>query len=110
MADWHTAASARDEWPDAPVDSDGGDARLESLLASAKEAVIAYAPAVSEPLEDIPDGYREAQLQQAQNMWNAGKASPSGDFDGGQYSLTTFPLDWAVRQLIRPKTGKPVIG
>ena len=47
---------------------------------------------------------------QARNVWNSGKASPTGDFDGGQYSLTTFPLDWQVRQLIRPKVGKPVIG
>lgn len=58
----------------------------------------------------VPDGYPMAQLLQAKNIWNSGKASPSGDFDGGQYSLTTFPLDWQVRQLIRPKRGRPVIG
>ena len=110
MATWHTAGSARLEWPDAPEDEDGGDAILDSLLEVSKEAVLAYAPAVDEPLVDIPAGYREAQLMQARNVWNSGKASPTGDFDGGQYSLTTFPLDWQVRQLIRPKVGKPVIG
>lgn len=60
--------------------------------------------------DDIPDGWRIAQLLQARNIWNSGKATPTGDFDGGQYSLTTFPLDWQVRQLIRPKRGVPVIG
>jgi hypothetical protein len=110
MADWHDVASARDEWVDAPVDEDDGDDILTGLLASAKAAVIAYAPAVEEPLTDIPEGYRQAQLMQARNIWNSGKASPSGDFDGGQYGLSTFPLDWMIRQLIRPKTGKPWIG
>lgn len=57
----------------------------------------------------IPDGWRMAQLLQARNIWNSGKATPTGDFDGGQYSLTTFPLDWQVRQLIRPKRGRPVM-
>src|SRR6187431_100117 len=46
MATWHTVESARDEWPDAPSDyGDGGDDTLLTLLAVAKEAVIAYAPA-----------------------------------------------------------------
>jgi hypothetical protein len=110
MAQWHTVASARDEWPDAPVDEDDGDDLLTSLLAVAQDAVIAYAPAVETPLTDIPDGYRHAQLMQARNVWNSSKAKPSGDFDGGEYGLSSFPLDWQVRQLIRPKRGKPWIG
>lgn len=109
MATWHTVESARDEWVDAPYDADDGDTLLLSLLSSAKDAVLAFAPAVDTPLVEIPEGYRLAQLMQAKNIWNSSKASPSGDFDGGQYSLTTFPLDWQVRQLIRPKRGLPVI-
>lgn len=208
MASWHTVDSAQDEWPDAPVDDDGGTDQLADLLAAAKDAVLAYAPdsdaaapaeytatsvepdvatltltpsgglvsasvdipgagafndevlfaipaayvpaayvsatsrdarvnvytsegsiatlrvlaaagdpatlslawAPVTPFGDVPVGWRLAQLKQAQNIWNASKASPTGDFDGGQYGLSTFPLDWAVRQLIRPKRGKPVIG
>jgi hypothetical protein len=121
MAEWHTVESARDEWPDAPYDEDGGDTLLTSLLAAAQLAVVAYAPVqadmvtidpdgyiVSEEYV-VPDGYRIAQLMQARNIWNSGKASPSGDFDGAGYGLSTFPLDWQVRQLIRPKRGRPVI-
>ena len=121
MAQWHTVASARDEWPDAPFDEDGGDNLLTSLLAAAQLAVVSYAPVqeggvtvtdegyVVEADYVLTDGYRIAQLMQARNIWNSGKASPSGDFDGGQYGLSTFPLDWQVRQLIRPKRGRPHI-
>lgn len=110
MADWYTVEEARNEWVDAPVDEDDGDDLLTSLLTVAKEAVIAYAPSVDEPLVDIPEGYRQAQLQQAKNVWNSQKASPSADYDGGQYGLSAFPLDWMVRQLIRPKRGRPWVG
>ena len=109
MAEWHTVESARDEWPDAPTDyGDGGDDTLTTLLAVSQEAVIAYAPAVEEALTDIPDGYRLAQLMQARNVWNSTKVSTANDFDGGQYSISaSYPLDWQVRQLIRPKQGRP---
>ncbi len=113
MAQWHTVESARDQWPDAPSDyGDDGDDTLTTLLAVAQDAVIAYAPAVADPLTDIPDGYRHAQLMQARNVWNASKASAGGgDIDGGQYGISAgFPLDWQVRQLIRPKHGRPWIG
>jgi hypothetical protein len=113
MATWHTVETARDEWPDAPTDyGDGGDDSLGSLLAVAKEAVIAYAPAVEEALTDIPDGYRLAQLMQARNVWNSTVVSANrGEFDSGQYGLTaSYPLDWQVRQLIRPKQGRPRVG
>lgn len=110
MATWYTVEEAQDDWADWPRQDDDGTDLLESYLAAAKEAVLAYAPVVETPLVDIPDGYRIAQLLQARNIWNSGKATPTGDFDGGQYSLTTFPLDWQVRQLIRPKRGVPVIG
>jgi hypothetical protein len=106
MASWHTVDTARDEWVDAPFDADDGDTILVSLLSAAKDAVLAYAPTLVDPLV-VPDGYRIGQLMQARNIWNSTKASPSGDFEGGQYGLTTFPLDWQVRQLLRPKRGIP---
>lgn len=105
MSEWHNLESARSEWIDAPLD----DAQLNDLLEVAKDAVLAYAPAVTDPLA-IPTGYRVAQLMQAKNVWNSSFASPGGDFDGSSYGLTTFPLDWQVMQLLRPRTvfGGPV--
>ena len=125
MAEWHTVASARDQWVDAPYDEDGGDDTLTELLDVAKEAVLAFAPVLTQSEDDyilvdgilipntgevIPTNYRVGQLMQARNVWNASKASPSsGDFDGTSYGLSSFPLDWQVRQLLRPKRGVPVI-
>lgn len=119
MASWHTLESARDQWVDAPLD----DATLSELLEVARDAVLAYAPTLDDSLlvdedgyvtpvvpDEVPTSYRHAQLMQARNVWNASYASPTGDLDGGSYSLTTFPLDWQVKQLLRPRSvfGGPV--
>lgn len=113
MAEWHTLESAREQWVDAPFDDD----QLQDLLDVAQEAVLAYAPAliigalvivddILVPADEnyVPVSYRVAQLMQARNVWNSSKASPSGDFDNGSYGLTSFPLDWQVKQLLRPRT------
>ena len=120
MATWHTPETARDQWVDAPLD----DEQLEQLLDVAKQAVLAYAPALpaatsgawvdgyyqpaAEP--EPPTNYVVAQLMQARNVWNSGKATPTGDFDGGGYGLTTHPLDWQIKQILRPRSvfGGPV--
>lgn len=117
MATWHTTTTARDRWVDAPLDDDD----LEELLDVAKQAVLAYAPALDDAVSiedgyvvletaDIPVNYRRAQLLHAKNIWNSEYATPSGDLDGGSFGLTTFPLDWQIKQLLRPRTvfGGPV--
>lgn len=112
MAEWHTLQTARDQWVDAPLD----DEQLQELLDVAQNAVLAYAPALpdatltvidgylTESASTIPVSYRHAQLMQARNVWNSSEASPSGDFDGAGYGITTMPLDWQVKQLLRPRT------
>ena len=90
-------------WPDAPDDTDGV---LTIYLDAARDACSAYAPAL-QPDEggavDVPHNYRLAQMMQAANLWNAAQASPGGDLDGGGFGLTTHPLDWQVKQLLRPR-------
>lgn len=108
MTTWHDIESARDQWIDAPLDDDV----LEELLAVAEQQVIAYAPALPEPAEDeeldVPVNYRRAQLQQARNLWNASKVDPSGSgIDGDSYVIRPFPLDWMIRQTLRPRRGVP---
>lgn len=119
MATWHTLETARDQWVDAPLDDD----ELQELLDVAKSAVLAYAPAVAtESVEnvggfvvptttgDIPVSYRKAQIMQARNVWNSEQASPGGNLDGSGFGLTIHPLDWQVKQLLRPRSvfGGPV--
>lgn len=107
---WHTIDTAVREWPDAPEEW-----RLYQMLELAKEQVIAY---VTEPShwedpatlpDPVPLRYRNGQLMQARNLWNAGRVDPaSGDAGNDGFQLTVYPLDWMVKQVLRPKPGFPV--
>ena len=125
---WYDVFSARADWADAPAD----DTRLETLLAIAKNAVVSYAPKYTDPTTSVlslgqadpvtgvinpitdstvPPDYRQAQLMQARNIWNATKVDPANAGLGDdQFVIRPFPLDWMVKQLIRPKTGLPWVG
>lgn len=107
MATWHTVETARDEWVDAPYDADDGDTILSNLLDVARDAVLAFAPAVETPLVDIPAGYRTAQLKAARNSWSDSKMSSGEYMDGGQFSIPITFIPW--HQDVRPKRGVPVI-
>ena len=92
-------------WADAPIEN---EETLGFILAAARDQVIAYAPApVSEGWDAPLDRYVYAQLQQAQNLWNAGRVAPTGDLGDGGFSFTPRPLDKTIRQIIRPVDGKP---
>lgn len=121
MAEWFTVEDSEAQerlllaWPDAPL------ANLEVcgfLLTTAREQVIAYAP--EPPADDLtvvdgiitsttvtPDRYVFAQLKQAENLWNAGRVSSSGDIGVDSYTFTPRPLDKTIKQIIRPLDGKP---
>lgn len=99
---WHTLASARAEWPDAAgID----DRRLFVLLTIARDEVLTYAPRLPAGTL-VPLPYREGQLLQARNRLNAARVGPSGSTgaDDG-FQLSPFPLDWTVKQLLRPQSG-----
>ena len=103
---WHTLDTARDDWRDAP----GFDAWLYELLWTARNDVIAFAPPLAANSRP-PLNYRRAQLMQARNLWNAGKVDPaSGAVGEDTFVLRPFPLDWTVKQVLRPKRGVPTIG
>jgi hypothetical protein len=116
MATWADTETARKLWRDAPAD----DAVLVLYLSAAREACLAFAPLPEDDDStggygedpyggygggsDIPDRYLLAQVMQARNSWNSGKASPSdGVFDGSGFGIGTAPLDWQVKQLLRPQ-------
>jgi hypothetical protein len=120
MAEWHTVASARDQWVDAPTDDgEDEDASLTELLEAAKVAVLAYAPSLSDGslvIEDgyivnedepdaVPTTYRVAQLREARNQWNDSRQR-AGYLDNNGEIQSIF-LPW--HGIVRPKQGKPVI-
>lgn len=115
MATWHDIESARDQWVDAPLD----DERLEELLTVACQQVVAYAPkSVREALEaddaapdEVPTNLRVAQLMQARNIFNAQRVdAASGGMGEDTFMVRPHPLDWMVKQIIRPRTGVPRVG
>ena len=72
--------------------------------------MVTYAPALNDG-QYPPLNYRRAQLMQARNLWNAGKVDPStGDQGEGSFILSPVPLDWTVKQVLRPKQGRKPIG
>lgn len=105
-------------WPDAPVEL---EEVLELLVDVARQQVTAYGPAeelyvldedgepTSVPRSDVDDRFVYAQLQQATNLWNAGRVSPDGEAGEGSYSYTPRPLDKTIRATIRPITGVPLV-
>lgn len=105
MAVWHDIDSIRDVWTDADqID----DEHLQELLEVARDAIVAYAPTLSS--EDIPTRYRVAQAAQVKNLWNAVMAGPNGSIGDDTFAIQPRPLDWHVKQILRPAYGRPRVG
>ena len=101
---WTTLAMARTSWRDLPTDP-----RVAyELLQVAKRDVIAYAPALAAGAP-IPDSYRTAQVMHARDIWNSGVTDPSGDIGSETFATTPYPMDWMVRQVLRPKRAIPKV-
>lgn len=104
---WHTLASARYAWADAPYD----DFILEDLLEVSKMQCLAFAPALAEDTITVPVNFRVAQLMQARNLWNASKTDPaSGGYGDEGFVIRPFPMDWTVKNILRPKRGAFNVG
>lgn len=108
MADWYSADPEQTErllgaWPDAPIEN------VEVcglILKTAREQVLAFAPVLVAGAP-VPDRWVYAQLQQATNLWNAGRVSSGGDAGVDGYTFTPRPLDKTVKSIIRPQAGGP---
>jgi hypothetical protein len=101
---WATLDDAREGWPDAPE----SDALLFELLEAAQVACVSWAPALPEGAP-IPAGHKIAQVMQARAVWNSVKAGGESVFGADGFTVRVFPLDFNVKQLLRPKRAKPVI-
>lgn len=126
MAVWHTPETARDQrdlWPD--VDQ-LEDETLALLLDSAREQVIAYAPALPADTVEreelsgygyggyggdlpptVPGRYVLAQLRHAKNSWDAARAGADGSIGGETFAISPRPLDWHVKNILRPARARP---
>lgn len=102
---WHTLDSARAEWADAEHLS---DLRLWHVLEMARQQITEYAPALPDDAT-VPGNYRHGQLMQARNLWNAARVDPSGADGDDTFQLRPYPLDWMVKQVVRPQTAVPKV-
>lgn len=113
--DWHTVDSVRTpSEPGEPAPWEDAEhiptASLNDVLNVAREQVLEFAPALPPEIVEAgkcPASYRVAHLMQARNLWNATEPDRSAYGDDG-FSIPARPLDWIVRQMLRPKTPIPV--
>lgn len=107
MATWHTTDSAKLQWRDAPGTTD-----LAELLVAARHQCEAFAPVVKPDPEVVPEEYRIAHLMQARAIWQAQNTATSdaGDYEVGGQTVRVYPMDWQVKQLLRPASGVPGLG
>lgn len=105
-SEWHTLDSVREDWDDA---ENIADAALWTLLELAREQVLEFAPILADGAA-VPLRYREGQRMQARNLATANRVSPDGGIGEGDFVIRPFPLDWHVKQILRPKRAVPVVG
>ena len=99
---WYTVDTVRPDWGNAPDNDDV----LEQLLEAARLSVIAYAPALADPAE-VPEHYVLAQKMQAENIYNANAVTVQGEFGEDTYARAAHPLDWMIKQILRPRRAVP---
>jgi hypothetical protein len=101
---WLKMDEARSLWADAPVN----DVYLFQLLDSAKTQCATYAPTLG--LTDIvPNNYKQAQLMQVRAVYMSFISNQNDSVGVDGYQVRTFPLDWNIKALLRPKSGRPVM-
>lgn len=95
---WHTLASARNNWADAPK----RDAVLWELLDAARQSCLDYAPLGVDV--QPPSGHRQAQLNVARAIWQRTKAGTDNDQMGVDgYAVRVYIDDPDTRRLLRPR-------
>lgn len=95
---WLTLDQARRRWADAPLD----DVILYELLSTARTQCETYAPALALGAV-VPANYREAQYLQARALFMASISNQADSVGVDGYQVRSFPLDWNIRALLRPK-------
>jgi hypothetical protein len=95
-------------WPEADDLTTGA---LISYLQAAYEQCVEFLPHVAVPTPPIalppPERYILAQVMQAQALFRSNVAGSGDTLGGDGQSVTLFPMDWTVKNLLRPtKIGR----
>ncbi|TDE91585.1 hypothetical protein EXU48_15680 [Occultella glacieicola] len=110
--DWLTPVEVVTDayWPSCPlVPADEVDAKaLDRLLTSARIQCEEFAPTLAEGA-DVPENWRLAQAFQARALYRSARAGSQDRLGEDGLAVTVFPMDWTVKNLLRPKRGKFVV-
>lgn len=104
---WASLADARAEWADA-VTMD--DPELERYLQAAYEQCVEFAPELDDGQTLIPARLVQAQVMQARAIWRAVKAGDGDQIGPDGLTVTVYPMDWTVKNLLRPRRAVPRVG
>lgn len=97
---WHTLDTVREDWPDGErLD----DVRLWEMLEVVRGQIAEFGTTLTGTA--AYDATRYAQRVQTRNTWNAAGVDSSGGMGGEDFVIRPFPLDWHVKQILRPKRG-----
>lgn len=86
-------------------DAEHIDQNVFNMLMSTSNALCsAYAPALPEGAE-VPDEWKLAEIFQARDTWSKFNGGNSEQFGPDGMSIPVYPLVFAARDLLRPKTN-----
>lgn len=77
---------------------------LDVYMSTANSLCVAYAPALPE-LAEIPNAYKLAEIYQARHIWSQARGGNREEFGPDGQVLPVYPLVFAARDLLRPKTN-----
>lgn len=95
-------------WPDY-VNYDDTDDGLSFVLYCARVQCEDFAPALAEGAT-VPENYVAAQVLQTRALVRLGIVGDNGGANSVGDVVQLFPMDWSVKNLLRPKKGKPYFG
>lgn len=105
LSGWYTLYEMREDWEQSPT----ADYKAAELLTLAREQCLEYAPLPESA--GIPEAHRQAQLMQARNIWNSARVDPANaGIEGENFIIQPYPLDWMIKQILRPKRGGLITG
>jgi len=96
------------DFPDAPADPDV----LATYLATAYEQCVEYLPHTRDALtgelvpvvpDPLPDRLVKAQIWQARALYASVVTGPGDQVGVDGMRVTVYPMDWSVRNLLRPR-------
>lgn len=104
---WVDTDTDLNEWPDSPSDENTlarylGAAYEQCLdfLPQARDENGVLVPVVPAP---VPERFVLAQILQARGLYNSVKSGPDDRQGIEGVGVTVFPMDWSVKNLLRPR-------